>query len=69
MEEKLWPSIESSDWPQVEVEMKDLILSDFAKRCNVNVAQLTRSEIRDVILGLEIAEETVQKRQMDEIKR
>ena len=39
--------------------MRNLILSDFAKRCNVNVSQLTRSEVRDIILGLETAEETI----------
>ena len=35
--------------------LKDLILADYGKKNNVNVASLTQSEIRDVILGMEIA--------------
>ena len=40
---------------RVEVALKDLILADYGKKNNVNVASLTQSEIRDVILGMEIA--------------
>lgn len=39
---------------QAEVALKDLILQDFGKRNSVNVASLTASEIRDVILGMEM---------------
>jgi pre-mRNA-processing factor 8 len=31
---------------QVEVTLKDLILADYGKKNNVNVASLTQSEIR-----------------------
>ena len=40
---------------RVEVALKDLILADYGKKNNVNVASLTQSEIRDVILGMDIA--------------
>ena len=33
----------------------NLILAEFAKKNNVNVKALTQSEIRDIILGMEIA--------------
>ena len=36
---------------RVEVSLKDLILADYGKKNNVNVASLTQSEIRDIILG------------------
>jgi pre-mRNA-processing factor 8 len=39
----------------VEVELKNLILADYGKKNNVNVSALTQSEIRDIILGMEIA--------------
>ncbi len=34
--------------------MKDMILADYGKKNNVNVTSLTQSEIRDIILGMEI---------------
>ena len=34
--------------PRPEVALKDLILADYGKKNNVNVASLTQSEIRDV---------------------
>lgn len=37
------------------MELKNLVLADFAKKNNVVVASLTQSEIRDIILGMEIA--------------
>ena len=40
---------------RVEVALKDLILADYGKKNNVNVASLTQSEIRDIILGIEIS--------------
>ena len=33
-----------------QVALKDLILADYGKKNNVNVASLTQSEIRDVRL-------------------
>lgn len=39
---------------KVEVALKDLILADFGKRNSVNITALTASEIRDIILGMEM---------------
>ena len=54
--------------PQVEVQLKDLILADYGKRNNVNVASLTQSEIRDIILGMEIAPPSLQRQQVRVIR-
>jgi pre-mRNA-processing factor 8 len=42
---------------------------DFGKRNNVNIASLTASEIRDIILGQEIAAPSVQRQQMAELEK
>jgi len=39
------------------------------KKNNVNVASLTQSEIRDVILGMEIAPPSLQRQQVAEIEK
>ncbi|KAJ0409334.1 hypothetical protein ATCC90586_000571 [Pythium insidiosum] len=41
-------------WLKVEVQLKDLILADYGKKNNVNVASLTQSEIRDIILAYKL---------------
>lgn len=51
----IWPTLTDDEWVKVEVELKNLILAEFAKKNNVNVTALTQSEIRDIILGMEIA--------------
>ncbi|KAH8098773.1 U5 snRNA binding protein [Aureococcus anophagefferens] len=56
-------------WVKVEVALKDLILADYGKKNNVNVASLTQSEIRDVILGMEIAPPSLQRQQVAEIEK
>jgi len=48
----------------VEVSLKDLILADYGKKNNVNVASLTQSEIRDIILGMEISAPSAQRQQV-----
>ncbi|ODN79735.1 pre-mRNA-processing-splicing factor 8 [Cryptococcus amylolentus CBS 6039] len=65
----IWPTLSDDEWMKVEVALKDLILADFGKRNSVNVASLTASEIRDVILGMEIAAPSVQRQQMAEIEK
>ncbi len=37
----IWPTLSDDDWIKVEVELKNIILNDFAKKNNVNVAGLT----------------------------
>jgi pre-mRNA-processing factor 8 len=50
----VWPSLTDDEWIHVEVQLKDLILADYGKKNNVNVASLTQSEIRDIILGMRL---------------
>jgi len=49
--------------------MEDLILQDFGKHNSVNIASLTVSEIRDIILGQEIAAPSVQRQQMAKLEK
>ena len=65
----IWPTLADEEWMKVEVALKDLILSDFGKRNSVNVASLTASEIRDIILGMEIAAPSIQRQQMADIEK
>merc|ERR1719178_515394 len=65
----IWPSLTDEEWIKVEVAMKDLILNDFGKKNNVNVQSLTQSEVRDVILGMEIAPPSLQRQQVAEIEK
>merc|ERR1719253_1325131 len=65
----VWPTLDDEDWIKVEVAMRDLILADYGKKNNVNVASLTQSEIRDIILGAEIAPPSEQRKEMAEIEK
>jgi pre-mRNA-processing factor 8 len=65
----IWPTLTDEQWIKVEVALKDLILADFGKKNNVNVESLTQSEIRDIILGMEIAPPSQQRQQIAEIEK
>eukprot|EP01119_Soliformovum_irregulare_P013939 TRINITY_DN3762_c0_g1_i1.p1 TRINITY_DN3762_c0_g1~~TRINITY_DN3762_c0_g1_i1.p1 ORF type:complete len:2371 (+),score=727.16 TRINITY_DN3762_c0_g1_i1:597-7115(+) len=65
----IWPSITDEDWIKVEVAMKDLILADYGKKNNVNVTALTQSEVRDIILGMEVAPPSHERQQIAEIEK
>jgi pre-mRNA-processing factor 8 len=65
----VWPTLTNDAWKGVEVALKDLILADYGKKNNVNVASLTQTEIRDIILGAEIAPPSAQRQQMAEIEK
>ncbi|KAG5176712.1 NUC071 domain-containing protein [Tribonema minus] len=65
----VWPSLTDEQWIKVEVALKDLILADYGKKNNVNVASLTQSEVRDIILGMEIAPPSLQRQQIAEIEK
>ncbi|KAG8970001.1 pre-mRNA-splicing factor 8 [Tulasnella sp. 419] len=65
----VWPTLTDDEWIKVEVALKDLILADFGKRNSVNIASLTASEIRDIILGQEIAAPSIQRQQMAELEK
>ncbi|CAN8077363.1 unnamed protein product [Agarophyton chilense] len=64
-----WPSLSTEAWMAVEIALRDLILADYGKKNNVNVASLTESEVRDIILGAEIAPPSAQRQQMAEIEK
>ncbi|KAF9092952.1 Pre-mRNA-processing-splicing factor 8 [Mortierella sp. AD031] len=65
----VWPSLTDEEWLSVETALKDLILGDYGKKNNVNVASLTQSEIRDIILGMEISAPSLQRQQIAEIEK
>ena len=65
----IWPTLSDEEWIKVEVSLKDLILGDYGKKNNVNVASLTQSEVRDIILGMEIAPPSLQRQQIAEIEK
>ena len=65
----IWPSLTDEQWIKVEITLKDLILADYGKKNNVNVASLTQSEVRDIILGMEIAPPSLQRQQIAEVEK
>ena len=65
----VWPNLTDEQWIKVEVALKDLILADYAKKNNVNVAALTQSEIRDIILGAEVTPPSQQRQQIADIEK
>ena len=65
----VWPSLTDEQWIRIEVSLKDLILADYGKKNNVNVASLTQSEVRDIILGMEIAPPSLQRQQVAEVEK
>lgn len=65
----VWPTLTDEQWIRIEVALKDLILADYGKRNNVNVASLTQSEVRDIILGMEITPPSLQRQQIAEIEK
>ena len=65
----IWPNLTDEQWVKVEVELKNLILADYAKKNNVNVASLTQSEIKDIILGMEVAPVNIQQQEIERIEK
>ncbi|EGF81600.1 hypothetical protein BATDEDRAFT_16367 [Batrachochytrium dendrobatidis JAM81] len=65
----IWPTLTDQEWFKIETELKDLILADYGKKNNVNVASLTSSEIRDIMLGMEISAPSLQRQQIAEIEK
>jgi pre-mRNA-processing factor 8 len=63
----MWPTLSDEDWIKVEVQLRDLILNDYGRKNNVNTSSLTNSEIRDIILGMEISAPSLQRQQAAEI--
>lgn len=48
--------------------MKNLVINDYAKKNNVNVASLTQLQIRDIILGMELPPPNVQNEQVKNVE-
>ncbi|GAW11274.1 hypothetical protein ANO14919_006170 [Xylariales sp. No.14919] len=65
----IWPTLQDEDWVKVETQLRDLILHDYGKKNNVNVSSLTSSEVRDIILGMEISAPSMQRQQAAEIEK
>ena len=65
----IWPTLTDDEWIKVELALKDVILTDYGKKNNVNVSSLTSSEIRDIILGMEISAPSIQRQQIAEIEK
>ncbi|KAJ1335218.1 pre-mRNA-processing factor 8 [Microdochium nivale] len=65
----IWPTLSDEDWIKVETQLRDLILHDYGKKNNVNVSSLTSSEVRDIILGMEISAPSLQRQQAAEIEK
>jgi len=65
----VWPALSDEQWISVEVSLKNLILADYGKKNTVNVASLTQSEIRDIILGAEITPPSEQRQEIAEIEK
>jgi len=68
-EHHIWPTLDEQGWIKVEVELRDLILNDYGKKNNVNTSSLTSSEVRDIILGMEISAPSMQRQQAAEIEK
>jgi pre-mRNA-processing factor 8 len=68
-EHHIWPTLADEDWIKVEVQLRDLILLDYGKKNNVNTSSLTSSEVRDIILGMEISAPSMQRQQAAEIDK
>ncbi|KAL9043314.1 MAG: hypothetical protein Q9214_003494, partial [Letrouitia sp. 1 TL-2023] len=65
----IWPTLSDEGWMKVEVQLRDLILNDYGKKNNVNTSSLTSSEVRDIILGMEISAPSMQRQQAAEIEK
>merc|ERR1719160_310982 len=65
----IWPSLSDQQWVVLEQLLKDLILADYGRTNNVKIQSLTQTEIRDIIMGAEIAPPCQQKQQIVDIEK
>ena len=68
-EHHIWPTLSDEDWIKVETQLRDLILNDYGKKNNVNTSSLTSTEVRDIILGMEISAPSMQRQQAADIEK
>lgn len=64
----LWPSFTDDQWIEIETKMRDLILLEYGQKYNVNIASLTQTEIKNLILGQNIRAPSVQRQKMAELE-
>lgn len=67
-EHHLWPTLTMDQWRNVESQLADLILSDYAEKYGVNIDTLTDNEIRDIILGQNLNAPSVKNQKIAEIE-
>lgn len=60
----LWPLLSSEQWIDVEAQLRDLVLGDYAKKHQISIQLLTQSEVRDIILGQDVRAPSVKRQQM-----
>lgn len=65
----LWPTLTDDEWIAVETALKDLILGDYAKKNGVAVSSLTQSEVRDILLGMEVTAPQIQKKLREDVEK
>ncbi|ORY80504.1 PRP8 premRNA processing factor 8-like protein putative [Protomyces lactucae-debilis] len=68
LEHHIWPNLTDDQWVDVELQLSDLILADYGKKNGVNVASLTQTEIRDIILGAEISAPSAQRQEVAKVE-
>lgn len=69
LDHHIWPNLDNDQWQKVEMELRDLVLNDYGKKNNVDIRSLTETEIRDIILGMEISAPSLQRQQALEIDK
>mmetsp|Transcript_8378 Transcript_8378/g.30995 ORF Transcript_8378/g.30995 Transcript_8378/m.30995 type:complete len:2367 (-) Transcript_8378:8-7108(-) len=65
----LWPTLTDDQWIKVEVALKDMILAQYGRNNNVNVNTLTQSEVRDIILGMDIQPPNTMRQQIADLEK
>lgn len=64
----LWPSFNDEQWIIIEGKMRDLILSEYSQKYNIDTSLLTQTEIKDIILGQNVKASSVRKQQIPEVE-
>lgn len=64
----LWPSFTDDQWIDVETQLRDLILNDYANKYNTNIQSLTKSEIRDLILGQDVTAPSAKRQEIADLE-
>ncbi|OHT05186.1 Pre-mRNA-processing-splicing factor 8 [Tritrichomonas foetus] len=60
----LWPTHSAENWIKIELKLKDLVIEDYARKNSVPANALTQSEIRDIILGVQISPPSDERQQL-----